>query len=253
MARINEAWHILSDPVRRARWDRDHSVVVAPHWATQPDVVPRQARTRPPVSPATSRDSGWLALGAVGGVVVLIGVLMLAISVAASGPPEEDSRARFVSNDLSLRHPPEWVVAAGTDASPEHRIIAHLVTYSVDPGALCTTFGGECELIGSQVPPGEASILITAWQGGTPPVPDPVVRRSYGLDADRIIAGRPAAFELERGGEGARAWWQLSPPGFPDQWIEVTAEIGGGQVRSQDEMLREIEDVLQTVEFSGDD
>ena len=69
---------------------------------------------------------------------------------------------------------------------------------------------------------------MTVWEGGSPPVPDPVTARPYGLDADRIIGGNPAAFEIRNAArESAVAWWQLSPPDFPDRWIEVRADIAG--------------------------
>ena len=44
------------------------------------------------------------------------------------------------------------------------------------------------------------------------------------------------------------AWWQLSPPGFPDRWIEVNAEIGGQEFERQ-EMIASIETVLETLTF----
>jgi len=77
-----------------------------------------------------------------------------------------------------------------------------------------------------------------------------VTRRPYGLHAARIIGGEPAAFRINRTNNGVVAWWQLSPPGFPDRWIEVNAEINGPPIE-QDTMLEEIEEMLQTVEFSG--
>ena len=72
------------------------------------------------------------------------------------------------------------------------------------------------------IPPGEGLILITSHASGTPPVPEPVRQLPGGADADAIIGGEPAAHtrtELEDG--LTLDWWQLSPPGFPDRWIEV--------------------------------
>jgi hypothetical protein len=109
---------------------------------------------------------------------------------------------------------------------------------------MCTSFESPCQLEGAAIPSGEASILITAWERGTPPVPDPVVSRPFGLDADAIIGGKPAAFEIEDG----VAWWQLSPPGFPDRWVEVRAEITGLQRERQD-MLDDIAALLESLEF----
>ena len=54
-----------------------------------------------------------------------------------------------------------------------------------------------------------------------------------------------------RGIEGRRetvAWWQLSPPGFPDLWIEVRADIAGLQRERQD-FFDEIVAMLGTVQF----
>ena len=81
-----------------------------------------------------------------------------------------------------------------------------------------------------------------------PPVPDPVVSRPFGLDADAMIGGRPAAAELRQVEDGVIAWWQLSPPDFPDRWIEVRADIGGRPL-DRDRVLSQIQAVLDTLEF----
>ena len=127
-------------------------------------------------------------------------------------------------------------------------MIAHFVTFEVGEDQRCTKFATECPLTADALPPGEASVLITAWGEGAPKVPDPVYARPFGRDADRFIGGEPAAFELSRSTEGAVAWWQLSPPGFPDRWIEVRADIGGGTFE-QDDRIREVDEVLATLEF----
>jgi hypothetical protein len=44
------------------------------------------------------------------------------------------------------------------------------------------------------------------------------------------------------------AWWQLSPPGFPDRWIEVRADIAGLQRERQD-FFDEIVAMLDTLQF----
>ena len=250
MARVNEAWHTLSDPTRRARWDRTHTVVEPAHWAAQ--TAPVEVARRPPpvaaVSP-TRRDSGWLAVGVVTAAAVMVALVMVGISLAASSPSVQDSGARIARDGLSFTLPASWVVAQGASGQPvEHRIVAHAVTFALEPAELCTTFGETCNLGVDSVPPGNASIVVTAWEGGPPPVADPVRRRPYGLHADRIIGGEPAAFRWEPGGDGALAWWQLSPPGFPDRWFEVHATIGGG-VREQHTMLARIEGMLATVRF----
>jgi hypothetical protein len=244
MSRINDAWHILSDPIRRARWERLHTIIAPPHWAPAP--VEPLRRPRPAAeAPPSPMDSGWVAIGVLAGVALVVAVLMIGVSVAAR---PADDRLRFSSDLVSFAYPPDWILAAGDETDPpEHRVVAHLVTYAVDPGQLCTSFAGACEL--PAVPPGEASVLITAWQGGTPPVPEPVTSRPYGLDADAIIGGNPAVFELrDVTRDSAVAWWQLSPDDFPERWIEVRADIGGQEFERQ-EMLTSIGVVLETLEF----
>ena len=244
MARINDAWHILSDPIRRARWERLHTIIATPHWAPAP--VESLRRPRPAAEAAPSpMDSGWMAIGILAGVGVVVAVLMIGVSLASR---PADDRLRFSSDVITFAYPPDWILAAGDETDPpEHRVVAHLVTYAVEPGQLCTSFEGPCEL--PAVPPGESSVLITAWQGTTPSVPEPVTSRPYGLDADAIIGGNPAVFELrEVTRDSAVAWWQLSPADFPDRWIEVRAHIGGQEFERQ-EMLASIEAVLATLEF----
>ena len=122
-------------------------------------------------------------------------------------------------------------------------MIAHLVTFPVGDDELCTNFDDPCQLTGDEMPAVGASIVMTAWEGGTPRISDPV-----DLD-DGEIGGAPAAFRVER--EGRRetvAWWQLSPPGFPDRWIEVRADIAGLQRERQD-LFDQIVEVLDSLEF----
>ncbi|HEY6608619.1 MAG TPA: J domain-containing protein [Candidatus Limnocylindria bacterium] len=115
MRRINEAWAILSDPMRRGEYDRAVGNVERGHWAAsrspiqpvsptstrtwatwrataadtraapptarQPGEVPIPRTRRPPrpdPAPETFRDSGWAAL--VAGVLIL-GLLLGAIIV----------------------------------------------------------------------------------------------------------------------------------------------------------------------------
>ena len=115
MRRINEAWSILSNPVRRADYDREHPTVSTPpsgHWGAtrttirpsapsstrtwatwrasaaetraaprtvrQPGevVVPRTRRPSPPAPPPqTFRDSPWAA--------ILAGLVMVTLLLAA--------------------------------------------------------------------------------------------------------------------------------------------------------------------------
>ena len=246
MARINEAWHILSDPIRRARWERLNTIIAPPHWApaqVEPMRRPRAAATAPP----SPMDSGWVAIGVLAGVALVVAVLMISVSLAAQ---PADDRLRFAGEELTFAYPPDWILAPGDETDPaDHRVIAHLVTFAVEPEQLCTSFAEPCQLSGRAIPHGEASVEITAWKGGAPPVPDPVISRPFGLDADAIIGGKPAAFELrEVADDSVVAWWQLSPPGFPDRWIEVRAEISGQEIEREG-MLGALGGLMASLEF----
>ena len=129
MARINDAWHILSDPIRRARWERLNTVIAPPHWAPAPVEVAR--RPRPvPQAPPSPMDSGWVAIGVLAGVAVVVAVLMIGVSLAAQ---PTDDRARFVDDQVTFLRPPDWNVAAGDGTDPaSHRVVAHLVSFSID-------------------------------------------------------------------------------------------------------------------------
>ena len=198
--------------------------------------------------PPETQDSGWLAVAVVGTVAVLIALAMA--SIALSNSPSAAELPRVTAGELSFQNPPEWDMFAGeADQPADHRVLAQIVTFGIEPPSICTNAAEPCELTADVVPPGEASIVITAWESGTPPVPDPIQRRTYGLDAQRIIGGEPAAFRLRRLTDSAEAWWQLSPPGFPGRWIEVRADIGG-QVLEQDLMMAQIEELLATVQFA---
>ena len=117
MRRINDAWAILSNPVSRADYDRDHPAAGTPasgHWGPsrtsihpsqpsstrtwaswrataaetrsaprtvrQPGEVPIPRTRRPPrpqPPPATFRDSGWAAVAV---AVTFVTLLLLAIA-----------------------------------------------------------------------------------------------------------------------------------------------------------------------------
>ncbi len=162
-------------------------------------------------------DSGWVAFGVVAAVAVLVAVVMIGVS-AASQPA--DDRLWFTSDEVEFAYPSDWSVSYdGCGDSPDHRVVAHIVTFEIDPEQ---RFADSCDLTGGAIPPGEASIVITAQEGGTPPVPEPVTARPFGLDADALIGGKPAVFESRQSGDDTIiAWWQLSPSGFLDRWIEV--------------------------------
>jgi hypothetical protein len=64
-----------------------------------------------------------------------------------------------------------------------------------------------------------------------------------------MIGGQPAAMEMREVEAGrAIAWWQLSPPGFPDRWIEIHAEVAGQQLE-RTEMIDRINAMLESVDF----
>jgi hypothetical protein len=250
MSRINEAWAIVSSPTRRAKWDREHEVIRPPHWAATPETVTaRTPATRPPQAPAAPpsvRESGWLAILVVAAAAMLVGLVMLVLA-QAGGAASNGSRIEL--DGISFEVPETWRAypGAGTDGN-DHQVLAHLVSYEIATGERCLSFEHECPIVSADVPPGQASVVVTSWAEGTPPVPDPVTARP-GRDADRIIGGQPAAFDLRRHPDGADAWWQLSPPGFPDRWIEVHASLGGGRFE-QDRAVRVIDDMLQTLQFA---
>ena len=249
MARINEAWAVLSSPTGRARWDRDHAVVQPAHWAATPAIAREPVRSPPmPAGPPSVRDSAWLA-AAVGGAMVLL-VVLAGVILSASGANGQ-SNERIELGTISLVLPAGWQAFEGTGSDPEgHRVLAHITSYEIDANERCQSFGDVCPITPASVPPDAVSLVITEWKGGTPPVPDPIRSRPFGRDAERIIGGEPAAFELRRLAEGAIAWWQLSPPGFPDRWIEVEAFLGGGRF-DQDRSVRDVDGILEfTLRFT---
>ncbi len=249
MARINEAWSVLSSPSRRARWDADHAVVRAPHWAATPATRAEPLRRPPPVptEPPSVRDSGWLAaaVGAVLILLVVVGGVLVSSSVTDAGSE------RIELGGVSLVLPDGWRAFEGDDTDAAgHRVLAHITSYEIADDERCLSFDDACPITPATVPPDAVSMLITEWDTGTPPIPDPILSRPFGRDAERIIGGEPAAFELRRLDDGAIAWWQLSPPGFPDRWIEVEAFLGGGRF-DQDRSVRDIDGMLEfTLRFT---
>jgi hypothetical protein len=189
---------------------------------------------------------------AVGGALLFVGVGILMASVLfgpfGSGPATATT-TYTVPDLLRMEVPADWRIAegdAGQDAA--HQVVAHIFSFPVTDDEVCTAFGDECALGGAGVPVGEASVIVTEWNGGIPPVPEPVRTRPAGLDADRIIGGQPAAYEQRGTGGGLIAWWQLSPPGFPDRWIEVQAILGGtGQ--TVDQIHASVDAMVESIEF----
>jgi DnaJ domain len=244
MIRINEAWHVLSDPNRRAQWDRQHTVVEPAPWR-MPDpteVSPRRRPPTPPPAPPRPMETPQRVAGVAIGVLALVSVIVAGLILSAGPPPEVNT---FDSRDVSFTYPTDWTLNAGElDQDPEHRVIAHLVTFPVSEDEVCTTFDEPCPFNGEGMPAVGASVVMSAWEGGTPRISDP-----ENLDADEI-GGEPAAFRIERSGRRETvAWWQLSPPGFPDRWIEVRADISGLQNERQD-LFDDIVAVLESLEFA---
>ena len=249
MSRINEAWSVLSSPTRRARWDRDHALAPRAHWAAAPatTAAPLRPRTAAAAGPPTVRDSGWLA-AVVGGAMVLL-VVIAGVVLSAGGEPE--GAARIDLDAISLIPPDGWSVFEGDGSDPNgHRVLAHITSYEIEDDERCRSFQDACPITPGTVPPDAVSLVITEWAAGTPPVSDPILTRPFGRDAERIIGGEPAAFDLRRLEDGAIAWWQLSPPGFPDRWIEIEAYLGGGRF-DQDRSIRDIDGMLEfTLRFT---
>jgi hypothetical protein len=247
MARINEAWRILSSPARRARYDQGRIPLEPPHWRpSRVDIVRRPAPA--PVAPPSRMDSPWVAAGVVIGIAALVAAVMIGVAVA-SAPPQEP-RVTFRGPEVELSHPDGWSLARGATAQPSaHHIIVHLTTYPVPSEDLCTTYGEPCDPAPADIPEGEASIVLIGFEGGTPPEPEPLVRRPFGLDADDMIGGQPAAIEVRSSAAGRNlVWWQLSPPGFPDRWIEVHAVIADANLE-ESAVFGDVQDMIETIEF----
>lgn len=242
MAGINEAWRILGDPVRRARWDREHAVVMAPPAWSAPVVVPRSVRPRPVDAPPSRMDSGWIAAAVVLGIAGVVGAVMAAVTLAA-GPTSRTET--FLGAELRFAYPAGWTLTESppADASGDRRVVAHLTSFATTSDERCHAFGERCRWEGEALPAGGASVQVVAWSSGRPPEPNPPDR------PDANIGGRPAAHaQTTVGGEMLSAWWQLSPPGFPERWIEVRAEIRGGELERSRRMA-EIDDLLRSIEF----
>ena len=252
MASINEAWRIVSDAGRRTAWDQARTVIQPPMWTAGADapVVRRPSR---PTAPPSAHESGLAALAVVVVTAAVVAAIMIGVSIASQAPPSEDNRPIIATDLMSLRQPDGWSVAIGeAEQSADHRVLAHLTSFDLDPGEACTVFGDPCHITGDAIPSGGASVIITAWFVGEPPVSDPITRRPYGLDVDEVIGDEPAAFRWESTPTRSIAWWQLSPPGFPDQWVEVHAEMRDYAL-NRTAVLDEIEAMLQTVEFTPTD
>ena len=66
-------------------------------------------------------DSGWVAIGVLAGVVVVVAALMIGVSMTSQ---PSDDRPGFVDEQVSFQYPPDWNVAAGDGTDPVgHRVI----------------------------------------------------------------------------------------------------------------------------------
>jgi hypothetical protein len=176
------------------------------------------------------------------GVLAVVTVVAAAVAIPLAQP---DEVLTFENPDVRFVYPGDWTAARGDAAQDSgNRVIAHLVTFPVTDGELCTDASVPCALTGDGLPGQGGSILITAHEGGTPRIADP-----DDLDAGEV-GGAPSAYRVERVGRPfATVWWQLSPPGFPDRWIEVRADISGLQ-REREALLEEIRAMLDSLEFT---
>jgi hypothetical protein len=250
MSTINEAWYVLSDRTRRAGWDLAHTVVTPPHWAASTSAQPMPMRPPRPAGTATPRsamDNGATAFLVIASAIAIVGAVMLGIYTAVG---QEDPRQEFVGDEISFRYEPGWSLYPGdAETVAGQRVIAHLASFGLRPEEQCTDPREACHLTGETMPEAQVSMVITAWSQGIPPEPEPVTSRPFGLDADGIIGGRPAAFEVIQADDVFVVWWQLSPPGFPERWIEVRADFRASHPVDRDRIFPTIQALLESVEF----
>jgi curved DNA-binding protein CbpA len=121
MVKLNWAWHVLSDPARRAAWDAAHGGPLPAHWTpearaqrvrpTAPGQAPGQARGQAQSQGKTAPNATWtaweeyraaamreeqgmagLSLGCIGLVIVvaLLMVFVLLAGLASTAPRTTD-------------------------------------------------------------------------------------------------------------------------------------------------------------------
>jgi hypothetical protein len=250
MSRINEAWYVLSDRTRRATWDLAHTVFVAPHWAAPGRDTPAPMRPMRPAAveaPRSRMDNGPVAVLVIASAIAIVGAVMLGIYSAFG---QEDARQEFVGDEITFRYEQGWSLYPGdADVVGGERVIAHLASFGLRPEEQCTSPGEACITTGETIPEAQVSMVVKAFTEGTPPEPEPVTSRPFGLDADDIIGGRPAVFEIIEADDVFVVWWQLSPPGFPDRWIEVRADFRASHPIDRDRIIPTIQALLESVEF----
>lgn len=116
MTKVNWAWHVLSDPARRAAWDAAHGGPAAGHWS--PGAPVQRRRPTAPGGGSNATWTGWaeyraeamreeqamagLSLGCIS-LVLVVGLLMLFVllaglaSTAPRGPEALESHAQATS------------------------------------------------------------------------------------------------------------------------------------------------------------
>ena len=248
MARINEAWYVLSSSARRARWDRAHPLVLPPAWVSTPPRTPSRPPPRPS-GPPSVRESPWFAVAIAGGVTATIVIAMLLINAVAGSIPRSDEpfggARSFSADGLSLQYPEGWSIYPGEDGRPGDgsgsAVIAQIASGAIAPENRCVSITLPCVTQRPSLGTGQVLVLITEWRGGTPPLEV--------LDAGPQVGGAPAAFRSERFRPIASFRWQLSPPDFPDRWFEVVAHAGGGD-EAQDLAREVLTELLSTLEFT---
>lgn len=187
-------------------------------------------------------DTGRIAILVVAGVAILVGLGYLGLYAAIG---QSDIRSEFTSEEISFKYEPGWSAHPGEpEVVDGQRVVAHVASFGLRPDELCTRAGEPCLTTGETMPEGEVSIVITAWTGGTPPIPAPT--------SDFVVGGEPAPAEVTRVEDVFVAWWQLSPPDFPDRWIEVRADFRASHQIEVSRAFVAIQDLLATVEFDAE-
>lgn len=184
-------------------------------------------------------DSGVLVAAVVATIALAVGGIMVVVAMVA-GPPSRT--LTYPGDEVRFQYPDTWnLTEAGDPAPAGHRVVAHLTSFSTAPDEHCLVFSERCRWEGETLPSGGASVQIIEWDFGPPPDPDP--------SDELVIGGEPAVHaQTTVGGEILSAWWQLSPPGFPDRWIEVRAEIRGGELE-RGRRMAEILAMLHSLTF----
>lgn len=184
-------------------------------------------------------DTGRIAILAIAGVAVLIGLGYFGLYAVIG---QSDTRSEFTSEDISFKYDPGWSLHPGEpDVVGGQRVVAHLASFGLRPEELCNRAGEPCLTTGESMPEGQVSMVITAWREGTPQVPEP--------GTEFMVGGAPAARDVVQVEDVFTAWWQLSPPDFPDQWIEVRADFRARRQIDVNRAFEAIHVVLDSVEF----